>query len=99
MNGQNNNLEQQYKINQMDELDWIQYRRKETRRMLDQSRKRLRTQYDGLTQKDKIPSDKWGKTAYILSKSGTIINGLRIGLTIGKTINMLAKIRRTFSKR
>lgn len=97
MKGQNNELRQQYEISQMDELQWIEYRRRKTRREMNKVGKDMKKAYECLTRKDKIPSDKWGKTAYLLSKSGTILNGIRMGLKVGRAVNTLVKLKRAFS--
>lgn len=99
MKAMNNNQQQSFQIARMDEMEWILFRKNETKRQLNRSRNKIRENYEKLTRKDEIPSDKWGKTAYFLSKSGTIVNGLRIGLKVGRAINTLVKLKRNFTRR
>lgn len=97
MKGKNNGLRRHHEFSQMDELQWIAYRRRETRKEMKMVGKEMRLAYEGLTKKEKIPSDKWGKTAYLLSKSGTILNGVRLGIKVGRAVNTLVKLKRLFS--
>lgn len=99
MNGQNNNIRPSYGQANMDELQWIQMRRQELEKKLGKSKQKMRQTYNQLTRQQEIPSGKWEKTAFLLSKSGTIINGLRMGLKVGKAINTLIQIKRTFSRK
>ena len=99
MNRQNNVQITNMRPANMDELEWIQFRRRQVKQRLEASRTNMRHSYNCLTGKEEIPSDKWGKTAFWLSKSGTIINGVRIGVKIGGIIGTLIKLRRTFARK
>lgn len=89
-----------YRLAQMDDLEWIQFRRKEISEELARSKSRIHVGYQRLTGKEeKIPTDKWGKTAYLLSRGGTIINGLRIGLKVGRAINTLIGLKWAISRK
>lgn len=86
-------------MTKMDELEWLEYRKKMVVRQMESSRARMHKGYEQLTGKEQVPSGKWGKTAYLLSKSGTIINGIRLGLKIGTAVSTLLKLKRAFSKK
>ena len=89
----------QYRRSRMDELEWIQLQRQEVAAEMARSRDRMRGSYQRLVGREEIPSGKWGKASYLLSKSGTILNGIRIGIRIGKAVNTLIKLRQTFSRK
>lgn len=83
----------------MDELEWIQLQRQELSTELARSRTRMHESYQRLVGKEEIPPGKWGKASYLISKSGTIINGIRMGIRIGRAVNTLIKLRQTFSRK
>lgn len=92
-------MKQQINMAQMDELEWIQHRRKCVIDEMRHTRTNMQGIYSNLTKKEEIPLDKWGKTAYLLSKSGTIVNGLRIGIKVGRAVNTIVKLKQAFSSR
>lgn len=98
MNRTNNDFQSSRPLQPMDELEILQYRKAFLKQEMEKSKLRMMESYNVITNKDKIPSDKWGKTAYFLSRSGTIVNGLRIGLKIGTAISTIVKIKHLFSR-
>lgn len=90
---------EQQKLLKMDELELIQYRRNLVKQKMESSRKKMRNTYDRLTRKEEMPSDKWGKAAYFMSRGGTIIQGLRTGYKIATAVSLLMKLKRRFSSK
>lgn len=83
----------------MDELQRIQLRRQELSDEMARSRARMLGGCHKLMEKEEIPSGIRGKASFLLSKSDTIINGLRMGYRIGKIANALVKLKKSFSKK
>lgn len=100
MKAMNNRLDtSSYLTSRMDEMEWIEYRKRETKKKLNRSRSKMRESYRKMTHKEQIPTDKWGKTAYFLSRSGSIVNGIRMGYKVVRALNAVAKLKRTFSRK
>ncbi|GEM_PF-3828959 len=73
----------------LDELQMIQFRRAEIMNEMTHSRDRMQNAFSSLTTKDEIPSDKWGKTAYLISTGAKIMTAVKLGLKIGRAIRSL----------
>lgn len=98
MKRQNNDYRRQLNLARMDDLQRIQFRRMEIIREMDYSKKRMQETVRSLTAKEEIPSDKWGKTAYWMSKGGKILSAVRFGLKIGKAVDAVMHFKHLISQ-
>lgn len=70
---------------QMDELAWIQYKRKELEAELNASQQRITHLYHDLTSVT-APQGKWAKALYFVDKGMLLYQGLRFGYQVGDAI-------------
>ena len=83
----------------MDELEWLSYKRRHTKRQLDASRQRLVDSYHQLTSPSPAPQTKWDYLMLALDKSTTIFKGARMGIRIVDAIRTVVDLRQLFRRR
>ena len=81
----------------MDEMEWLQYKRIQTKKKLDASKRKMIQNYQMLTS-DAPPTSKWGMVAYMIDRGANIIKGVRMGYKIGDAIRMIMQIRKSRKK-
>lgn len=78
----------------MDEMEWLQYKRRQTKKKLDASKRKMILTYQTLTS-EAPPTSKWGMFSYMIDRSMNIIQGVRMGYKIGDAIRMILKMRKS----
>lgn len=84
---------------QMDELQWLHYKREEAHKELAKSKKRLQASYQSLTSPTQIPTTKMGMLSFALTKGLTILQGVRMGFRIGDAIKAVVSISSLFKRK
>lgn len=81
---------------QMDELEWLAYKREQTRKQLKRSRQHIQSTYKELTAPTPMPKSKWGMATFLLSKGVTIIEGVSLGYKFGNAIKSIMALKNIF---
>ncbi|MBQ0048981.1 MAG: hypothetical protein KBT12_01890 [Bacteroidales bacterium] len=66
----------------MDELDWLSYKRQQTKRRLDACRDVLLADYHALTAPTPVPKGRFGFFSALFTHTTTIVEGVRVGFKL-----------------
>lgn len=83
----------------MDELEWIEYKRRQTKRKLQKSHKRMQLTYATLTDSSPVPEGKWSRALYFADRGFSVWQGLKTGYKFADFATTLVSIRKMFKKK
>lgn len=79
---------------QMDQLEWIQYRRRQTLQQLRQSQQSMQDSVSRLTSAPERPGTSVGRLMQMFERGMMIYRGVRFGLRIGSSLSQAFARRR-----
>lgn len=82
---------QQLPMRRMDELDWLEFKRRQAKRQLDDCRQTILRDYRRLTAPQPVMSGRWGLFATAVNHGTTILQGIKLGYRLFGWVRSLRK--------
>lgn len=83
----------------MDQLEYLEYKRRLITRQMQQSRQRMMEDYHHLVKPSAVPESPMSKALYFFERGKTLYHGLQMGYRIGAALSMVLGITKLFRKR